>query len=196
MKTSFLCFALALMVCSCEKNLDPIISTTDAKTISGFTQYTIKQGQHFSGQNKYKPVAADELKFSVLFDSSAIYKTILPENQYDINKLYGFSDNNIDHRQFSARLGWRWNANALELFAYVYNQGIVSYKELTTIELSVETMCSIKVSPDYYLFTVNNYTDSLPRLSKTPLATGYQLYPYFGGDEVSPHDLNIWIKNF
>jgi hypothetical protein len=169
MKTSFLCFALALMVCSCEKNLDPIISPTDTKTISGFTQCTIKQGQHFSGQNKYKPVAANELKFSVLFDSSAIYKTILPENQYDINKLYGFSDNNTDHHQSSARLGWRWNANALELFAYVYNQGIVSYKELTTIELSVETMCSIKVSPDYYLFTVNNYTDSLSRLSCIPI---------------------------
>jgi hypothetical protein len=32
-------------------------------------------------------------------------------------------------------------------------------------------------------------------MATTPKGQGYQLYPYFGGDETAPHDINIWIKN-
>ncbi len=41
---------------------------------------------------------------------------------------------------------------------------------------------------------MDEITELLPKLSTTPLAKGYLLYPYFGGDEVAPHDINIWIK--
>jgi hypothetical protein len=34
----------------------------------------------------------------------------------------------------------------------------------------------------------------MPRLASTRKAKGYQLYPYFGGDEVAPHLINIWVK--
>jgi hypothetical protein len=42
---------------------------------------------------------------------------------------------------------------------------------------------------------VNGITTQLPRLATTEKAKGYQLYPYFGGDEAAPHQVNIWIKN-
>jgi hypothetical protein len=55
--------------------------------------------------------------------------------------------------------------------------------------------CSIKVDSTNYLFTVNGITTQLPRTATTAKAEGYQLYPYFGGDETAPHQINIWIKN-
>ncbi|MEO5783498.1 MAG: hypothetical protein ABIQ07_09520 [Ginsengibacter sp.] len=38
------------------------------------------------------------------------------------------------------------------------------------------------------------YLYSLPRTSTTAKAIGYKLYPYFGGDETAPHEIDIWIK--
>ena len=134
------------------------------------------------------------MKFTVRFDSSAIYQTTDRENQYDINKLYGFSDNNMDHHQYSARFGWRWSDGALRLFAYVYNEGKVESKELSAVNIGEEIHCSIKVQSDTYLFSLNNQLTEMPRKSTTLTGKGYQLYPYFGGDELAPHEVDIWIK--
>lgn len=88
----------------------------------------------------FAPVEYAELKFVVKFDSSAIYNTVDPSNQYDINKLYGFSDNDSLHQRYSARFGWRWSDNALRIFAYVYNSGVRSSKELGAILPGTETI--------------------------------------------------------
>lgn len=196
MKAIFLSVAALLFLASCNKVADSIIDKglSNSNDSNQFTLYTIKQGQQYCDKNDYKPVEVSEMKFVVKFDSSAIYKTQSAENQYDINKLYGFSDNNSDHHSYSARFGWRWSDNALRLFAYVYNEGSVTSKELTTIPLGSEVNCDIQVSGDKYLFTVNDKTVTMTRLSTTDKGKGYQLYPYFGGDETAPHDLRIWIK--
>lgn len=180
---------LLLLFCSCRK--EPI--QPNAVTTS-FRQFLIPQGQHFATGNAYKSVEIKEQKFTVKFDSSAIYQTSSADNQLDINKLYGFADNNQNHQQFSARFGWRWSANALRLFAYVYNNGSRDSKELGTVSIGEENNCSIKVTPTAYIFTLNNKVDSLPRLSTTANAVGYQLYPYFGGDETAPHAIRIWLR--
>jgi hypothetical protein len=134
------------------------------------------------------------INFTVKFDSSSIYTTVDPDNQYDINKLYGFSDNNAHHHQFSARIGWRWSDNALRLFGYNYNNGIAEYKEIARIEVGEEIECSISIQSDQYVFKVNGRTLSMPRATKAEKAIGYKLYPYFGGNETAPHDIHIWIK--
>jgi hypothetical protein len=160
----------------------------------GFIKYTIRAGKHYSDQNDFRHINYAELKFIVRFDSSAIYQTISPENQEDINKLYGFSDNNEEHHLFSARIGWRWSDGALRLFSYVYNNGTASFTELGTTTIGNEDTCSIKVNGSSYIFKVNNITKIIPRASTTATAIGYQLYPYFGGDEAAPHDIYIRIK--
>jgi hypothetical protein len=167
---------------------------TPATTSSGFIQYNIVQGQHSSDKSTFKSVELTTLDFIVKFDITAIYQSKTGENQYDINKLYGFSDNNSDHHQFSARIGWGWNDGALRLYAYVYNEGKMTSKELAAIPIGAEVTCSIKVEGNQYVFTVNGKTGNMPRLSKTPTAQGYMLYPYFGGDETAPHDVHVWIK--
>ena len=199
MRVRILC-GLLLLLSSCSKTPDVREeSTTPApadKSASGFTRYTIKSGQHYVSNNSYRLVETGELKFAVRFDSSAIYQTQTPANQYDINKLYGFSDNNTDHHQYSARFGWAWNQNALRLYAYVYNGGKVTSKELGTVAIGAETVCSITVTPGAYLFTWNGQVVAMPRQSTTPQAKGYLLYPYFGGDEAAPHDVHVWIRTF
>jgi hypothetical protein len=187
--------ATILFLSGCKKAAEAIIEkSTSGTTTSDFVKYTIAKGQQYSDQSSYKAVETSEMKFIVKFDSSAIYQTKLAENQYDVNKLYGFSDNNSDHHQYSARFGWRWSGNFLRLFAYIYNEGAVSSKELAIVDIGKEINCSIQVTSSSYLFTVNGITERMPRMAGTPKGKGYQLYPYFGGDEAAPHDINIWIK--
>lgn len=156
--------------------------------------YTIPVGQQFCDNNIFTQTNYQQLKFIVKFDSSAIYQTSFPDNQLDVNKLYGFSDNNDEHHHFSARFGWRWSDGALRLFGYVYNNGVMSYEELGTINIGTEYSCSIKVTATSYIFTLNEGSKSMPRTSTTATAIGYKLYPYFGGDEPTTHTIHIWIK--
>ena len=181
---------------SCKKQtpfLGENINKNDPSLIP-FTQYTIKKGQQFCDKSTLVSVQYSELKFLVKSDSSAIYSTKNSSNQYDINKLYGFSDNDSAHHLYSARFGWRWNDNALHLFAYIYNGGIRTSKELGTIQIGTENSCSIKVAGGHYIFSLNNIADTLLRSGTTGKGSGYKLYPYFGGDETAPHDINILIK--
>lgn len=165
-----------------------------ATSTTTFTTYTILEGQHYCQNNSYPAFQAPALYFTVKFDSSAIYQSVNPQNQYDENKLYGFSDNNSFHQQFSARFGWRWCNGELELSAYTYNNGVRSDKVLGAIPIGVENKCAIIVNGDHYDFVVNGVTTSVPRASKTTLAKGYKLLPYFGGDEVAPHKVTIKIR--
>ena len=197
MKTSILCMATLLLLSSCNKLAESIIDkgmSGSSVSATEFTQFFIPQGKHSCTESALQSVNLNELKIVVHFDSSAIYRTSLPENQYDIHKLFGFSDNNAGHHQYSARIGWRWSDNALRLFAYVYNAGERQSAEIASVPIGTDVQCSIGVTEGSYLFTVNGKSVQLPRLSTTPAAKGYQLYPYFGGDEPAPHDVKIWIK--
>jgi len=195
MKAPVFMVVMALVMASCSKTSQSFVNNSPLGASGHFVEYTIQKSNQFCDGNSYKAIELTEMKFVARFDSTAIYQTQSVENQYDINKLYGFSDNNSDHHQYSARFGWRWSDNALRLFAYVYNKGLVTSKELATIMIGAEVNCSIKVGGENYLFTVDGFTTTMPRMSTTERAKGYQLYPYFGGDELAPHEINVWIKN-
>ncbi|GEO09774.1 hypothetical protein [Segetibacter aerophilus] len=189
---------VALSLASCEKKVDSIVAGMTNKSapmkIGEFVQFTIPKGDQFSDRSTYSATNYQQQSFTVKFDSSAIYQTIIPANQYDINKLFGFSDNNAKHHEYSARFGWRWSDNSLQLFGYVYNNSVMSFKELGTAKIGAETQCSIRVDNDTYIFTLNGKETKMPRESKTATAEGYKLYPYFGGDELAPHLITLWIK--
>lgn len=186
---------MLFLLSACDKSQEVITSIDHPGTsLSQFIKYTIRSGQQYCDQSVYKQTNYNELKFIVKFDSTAIYQTVSSNNQLDVNKLYGFSDNNDQHQNFSARFGWRWSDGALRLFGYVYNNGVMSYEELGAISIGVEYTCSIKVTASSYIFTLNEGSKNMPRASTTATAVGYKLYPYFGGDEAAPHDINIWIK--
>ena len=172
----------------------PDTDTTGSSQKEMFTTYTILKGEQYCVNNMYPPYMTDALHFVVKFDSTDIYSNIIATNQYDYNKLYGFSDNMSDHHSFSARFGWRWCNNEVELSAYTYNDGVRSIKDLGGVALNKEHNCAIVVNGNHYDFVLDGDTTSVSRTSKTEVAMGYKLLPYFGGDEMAPHDINIMIK--
>lgn len=201
MKNVLLACVLAFACTACSKGNDPLPAPPDESgpvtTVAPATStvYTIKKGEHSSDGAMLNWIDTAAMHFSVRFDSSAVYTTQDKQNQYDINKLYGFADNGAQHHQYSARFGWRWSGAALRLFAYVYNAGVRQEAELTTVPIGPWIQCAISVQGNEYVFVVNDLVRTMPRTSTTPKAAGYMLYPYFGGDEVAPHDVRIEIRN-
>jgi hypothetical protein len=182
----------ALSLAACSKAVETSPSNNDT---AEFTEYIIKKGDHYANKNDFKSVKVNKLSFIVLFDSSCIYSTAKHSNAGDVNKLYGFSDCNTQHHQNSARFGWLWNGEALEIYAYCYNNSIRESKLIGTVPISQEVRMSISVQGSTYVFEMNGKTETMQRNCSGNVADGYQLYPYFGGDEVAPHDIRILIRD-
>jgi len=163
-------------------------------TTSAYSTYTIPAGSHYCDQSTLASVKTSEMKFMVRFNSSAMYTTLNPGNQADINKLWGFSEG-YNNQYNSARFGWAWYNNALRLYGYVYNKGVRSHAEVAAIPIGAEVTCSIKVSGSSYIFTANGTSVILSRGLSTTSASGLQQYPYFGGDETAPHLISIELKS-
>ncbi|WP_299986261.1 hypothetical protein [uncultured Pontibacter sp.] len=190
---------------SCDRSEQPIprqdttlaapVHTADAKKGKPitYTTYIIRKGQH-SSTSSYRSVKTSFLRFEAVFDKSAVYTTILANNQADINKLYGMSDCGSLHQTNSARFGWRWYNNRLEILGYVYNGGKWSYQYITSVDLDKPYTYELSLLSQSYLFSVNGVNVSLPR-SCSGQGSGYMLYPYFGGDETAPHDITIRIRD-
>ena len=196
MKTICLVVGMIFFI-GCTKNFDQIDGTgvKGIETEHGqYSTFTIQEGAHYCDQNPVKSITTSEMKFMVKFDSSAIYQTELPENQYAVNKLWGFSEGTDNHYN-SARIGWSWTDNALRLYGYAYVGGELHYQEIISAAIGTEISCSIKLAGETYLFTVNGASVNLPRGTSNLQASGYQQYPYFGGNEVAPHLISILIKS-
>ena len=172
----------------CNKPIDDI---TEEEPVAGAITYLIEQGQHFCTPNPYVTTAESQLNFIAVFDSSCIYMTTDPDDQDDINKLFGFSDCNTQHLENSARIGWRWSKDSLRLFGFVHNNGNMIYKEITTAAIKENINCNITCEESSYRFTVNGKSITIPRGCHGN-SSKYKLYPYFGGNETAPH--NVIIK--
>ena len=190
MKRILAAYIVLLSLHACQKNKSSLPSMDTI--VPAFTTYTIAPNNHFSDQANYQSFSKGELNFKVIFDSSAIYQSVNPVNQYDVNKLFGFSEGD-NHQQNSARIGWAWNKNALRLYAYVYGNGERRIKEISSVEIGKEILCRIKVAGDQYLFEAGQEKASLGRSVAGEVVPGYMLYPYFGGDETAPHRITIRI---
>jgi hypothetical protein len=188
MKFLTLLMAAALLLYGCDE-LEQLTGEQEA----GLTTYTIPAGEHYCTESGYQKMNVSSIKFRVLFDNSAVYETNAKENQADINKLYGVSDCGTSHQTNSARFGWVWNNNRLEIWAYAYADGQRQYRFVDTVSLNEFHQCEIAFTDSSYIFKVNN-TVELPRSCKSK-ADGYKLYPYFGGDETAPHKVTIVIED-
>ncbi len=172
------------------------VDTSDTlKTpIDSFITYRILKGKNYCENNSYPLWKHSSLRFVAIFDSSCIYTNVDPANQADINKLYGFSDCTTPHHANSARFGWNWINGAIHIHAYCYVDSVRQYKELGTVSLNKEVNCSIETLPGKYVFTLNGKRDTMQRHCTDSIANGIKLFPYFGGDEPAPHDIQIKIK--
>jgi hypothetical protein len=183
---------LILASVSCSKTVDRAAEKIPAT--NEYHEYIIPKGEHYAAGNNLGLVDKKSLVFKVRFDSSCIYTLNNVANATDINKLYGFSDCGTNHQENSTRYGWLWNGKAIELHAYCYADGKRSSKLLTTVGIGQEIELAMGIEPGKYVFTVKGKKEYMQRSCTDDEAQAYQLFPYFGGDEVAPHDVHIFIK--
>lgn len=199
-KNCLLAFAMILisMTTACEvNNLTPTetgeaLKKEQEEKASELKEYKIRSGEQHATLS-FETTELTKLKFKALFDSSAIYRTVDAANQGDINKLYGVSDCNSYHHNNSARFGWRWHQNQLEIWAYCYVNGERFSTFLDTVALGEFNEYEIMFEDDQYVFRLNNKKETMARACQAQ-AKGYKLFPYFGGDEAAPQNISIWIE--
>jgi len=180
---------LVWSLAACSKSVEP------AKPVNnGYHEYIIPKGRHYATGNNFRVLDKKSITFKVRFDSSCIYKVSKAENAGDINKLYGFSDCGTNHQQNSARFGWVWNGKVIELYAYCYSAGKRNSKLLGSAGIEQEVELGLAVENGKYVFTSSGKKEFMERSCSDDRTEAYQLFPYFGGDEVAPHDVRIFIK--
>lgn len=160
---------------------------------NGFRIYTIKSGNHKS-RSSFKTTKTNNLQFQVIFDSTAIYETSDPVNQWDVNKLYGTSDCGDRHQESSIRIGWRWLNDSLELHWFRHDQDF-EFQKIKCVELNQIIDCSIQFNNSEYIINIDDISVTIDRPCSRSSNRKYYLWPYFGGDETAPHDIKIRIKN-
>ena len=162
---------------------------------NGFRVYKIKKGKHRS-TFKYKTSYTESFDLEVIFDENARYETSDPNNQFDINKLWGVSDCGTNHHFSSMRFGWRWNLkeDAMEILMYRRMFGEFEFRTLGFVNLGETNYLSMNITGDSYEMCLNGHCDSMERPCEITYKR-YFLYPYFGGDECAPHDITIRIKD-
>jgi hypothetical protein len=170
---------LSLFILSCNK-----------KNSDGWSEFVIESGDHKSSST-LEYTRKKQFTFGVLFDSSAIYKTVDPVNQWDVNKLIGVSDGGL-HQKNSARFGWRWLNNKLELIAYTHLNGNFYFEKITDLEIGKVYDCYLFMGDDY-TFICNGEVVHMTRW-RNDFSNNYYLWPYFGGDETAPHDIKINVR--
>ncbi len=163
--------------------------------------YLIEAGKHESkivngmSLDKVRTLKSNRLVFTARFDETAKYD-LATQDQHDINKLMGFSEANSLHQENSARLGWRYNIeyDNIEIFSYIYRDGEMSFNKISEVDLNETIEYQINLFEDEYEFVVNGFSFRELRDIDQQVGVYYRLFPYFGGDEVAPHDINIYIK--
>lgn len=187
MKRTLSLLILSCSLCACNESID-----IDPET--GFEIFTISQGQH-SSITRNEAFSGTGIQATAIFDESAIYTLEDPQNQADINKLVGFSDCQQHHQSESARFGWRWYEDELQILAYVYNEGQLKYELMGSIPLNQEINLQLLLTEDSYIFSGDGLQDvTTARTTTCEAGENYWLWPYFGGDEPAPHNVEVRLK--
>lgn len=140
--------------------------------VNTYQKYVIKENTH---KTRVKPLSNP---YFVKFDSTIIYN-LKNDDQYDLNKLPGWSKN-INPRHTSHRIGFRLNNSKelIEMYNYRYFYKEREYRE----EISDSLLYGVYEIGEEIIIS---YPDSL----------NINTNLYFGGNEKAPHDINIYIKN-
>lgn len=128
------------------------------------------------------------------FDQSCVYN-LHNDNQYDINKLWGYSFGH--HHINSFRIGFNYSLlyQSMDIHVYWYNEGNRGYSHLCFADINEYT--ELEIQNDYknnYIVITHpkekNFKWTIPfKFPKIKL--GYYLDLWIGGDEPAQQDMNI-----
>jgi hypothetical protein len=135
----------------------------------------------------------------VKFDESCRYD-LGNEDQFDTNKLCGIGYL-PGHHTDSARFGWRYwtDLKQIELTAYCYVRGRRVIKHICFCEIGKVYRLRLQVLAAAYYFDVYEPDQvksagivTVERFHEKKLK--YRLGPYFGGNQVAPHEIKIELS--
>lgn len=188
-------------------------------------RYTIKKGCHYSWplfKAKFDILHTDYRQYArafIKFNKTNIYDFHGNPKQFDVNKLFGFSQGH--HHNNSVRAGWYYNTDdcKIHICYYAYENGMNLenglWKDICPVDLN-KTYAVIITSERLKLEDCNNactsdvfdkieiYDNDTDKLVgsyahirqdvNTNFKIGYYLTPYFGGTMKCPHDMYIDFK--
>lgn len=198
-------------------------------TPSGWSSYTIEPGAHSA--SVYRPLGVTgplegwvspggaSRTYDFVLTPTAEYvltSPTQPEDQFDWNKLPGFSDcGDFDLARNGAMFGWRWRTDTspqvLELVPYANANGVHQYPSSALVTLDGDDLAanepltySIGIDGSNYRFAIGgtirgrtiHETASLPRSCPgTPENAGkwYSGY-YFGGTSTAPSRTYAYVR--
>ncbi|SDE21488.1 hypothetical protein [Rhodococcus tukisamuensis] len=198
-------------------------------TPPGWSSYTIERGAHSATVGRPAGVAGPLAGWVSPGGASRTYDFVLtptaeyvltaptqPEDQFDWNKLPGFSDcGDIDLARNGAMFGWRWRTDTsprvLELVPYANADGVHQYPDSALVTLSHDDLAanaplrySIQIDGSVYRFAIDgtirgrdiHETATLPRSCPTnPTSTGkWYAGFYFGGTSTSPSQMYAYVR--
>lgn len=159
--------------------------------------YRIRQGSH----------RALPFSFGVYFGKKSMVRKVVfhedcrydlgNENQLDWNKLFGLGYLWSLHTD-SARFSWRYKKekDCIELGAYAYVSGERIMGYIGDVEIGMEAKMSLTIFQNGYnfYFEQEGYSDTVTISKRVNKKVSYKLGLYFGGNEVSPHDMHVTIN--
>lgn len=158
----------------------------------------VKKGNHYSIHPIGIHFGIRKFKFRFKLDGSCLYP-ILDADDYDLNKLYGFSYGY--HHKNSIRIGWRPDERddkKIQLHSYVYNKGKRTMNYIDSIitdkwyEMEIETLLCNKV-----VFTLSDNKVLSKRTEDFVMPkfiAGYFLDFYIGGNKPARKDTIAYIE--
>lgn len=163
-------------------------------------KYTIKKGKHRSKFFRFGFTFKKSVSFDACFGHNCLYKPFPRPDTKDINKLCGFSTTIFHHKQ-SGRVGWRCveDNGEIELVTYSYDSGkrdVSDQQVLVKVKPNVWFNIEIIDHETHYEYIVKymgkTYTNN-DHKKYDWLPFKYLLYPYFGGNNSAPHDMDIFL---
>jgi len=157
--------------------------------------YKIKKGHHYASGIHFGHFKGTSLKMQFQFDDSAIYDLKDSTDQQDTNKLFGFTDCNVvNPTQNSARFGWRYWNNEIQIMAFVDYNGVHRFEKIGVTYPGEVSTGEIKLENGSYAFYYKGNKTMMSRHCSSKKMKGYDLFPYFGGNRTAPHEVKIWLK--
>jgi hypothetical protein len=164
--------------------------------------YELKKGSHSASGLHIGITFKKKIEFRCKFDDSCLYGELGNGDEYDINKLFGFSTTWWHHKQ-SGRVGWRCiDGETIQILTYSYNKGKRDIKEhdiLGVVKPGELFYCTIEDTEKEYVYTFKKGFDE-EVVTKTDAKQKdwfffhYLLFPYFGGNKPAPHNMKIHLE--
>ncbi len=156
--------------------------------------YSIKKGKHRSVYGFKLHSGIKEMKFSVKFSPSCWYEPI--DWEHDYNKLVGWSYGR--HHRNSVRIAWRSHKDSknVELATYVYCKGKRSVAKPILVPLNKTVNLSFSYNESNGLVTLVDESGNKSAFQAKGLKPkmGYYLFPYFGGNNPAPQNMQIELN--